>query len=131
MPNPAAGGLVHPGLVASLQASGFYPSRCTIRRSTATRSGTGQVNSAMATLPGHQDIPCRDAPFDSRNRGGDELNRPTGEVVATPHRVALAGHYPAIRESDVARIDGVDRDILTVDHDDEARTTTLTVEHVH
>lgn len=131
MPNPGASGLVHPGLTGALQASGFHPSTVTIRRTTNTRSGTGQVNPGFVTLPGHTAIPCRDAPFDNRNRGGDQIRRTNGEIVVNPHRIALNGHYPAIRESDAARLDGVDRDIVAVDHDDQTRTTYLTVERVH
>lgn len=130
MANPGAG-LVHPGLTAALQASGFYPSRCTIRRATSTRSSSGQVNGTLATLPGHADIPCRDAPMSTQGRGGDEIRRADGTVVVSPRRVALAGYWPNVAESDVARVDGVDRPIVTVDHDDQARTTTITTEYVH
>lgn len=129
MANPGAG-LVHPGLVTALQASGFYPSTCTIRRPSTTRSASGQVNGTLATLPGHADIPCRDAPMSTQGRG-DEIRRADGTIVQTPRRVALAGYWPNIVESDVARIDGVDRPIVTVDHDDQARTTTITTEYTH
>lgn len=131
MPNPGAGGLVHPALVASLQAAGFYPSQCTIRRSSSTRSATGQVDGVLTTLPGHANIACRDSPVATQGRGGDEIRRADGSIVQTPRRVALAGHYPNIVESDIARIDGVDRPIVTVDHDDQTRTTTLTTEATH
>lgn len=118
--------LIHPRLLESLV--NHYPSLCQIKTYTVTRETTGEEIATWSTLPGHEAIRC----YVSRRsqQGAEEVGAGTWTHSESQRVVALAGHYPAIKEKMHVLIDLVEWDIVGVQHDSQGVSTNLIIERV-
>ncbi len=112
--------VVHPRLLQSLAT--FYPSRCTIQTAANINVKGDVIKAPWSDLAGHVSIPCRVAPATGRSR---EVRLADQVYAIASHTVALAGHYPDIRPSMRAVVDGRAYDIEAVEHDGQGATTWL------
>lgn len=119
-------GIVHPSLLARLTPN-FYPSLCTIQAGAESRDALGQSIRTWSNLAGHVDLPCAIA---EPIRPGEEVETTEQSFARRSKRVALAGLYPSITESQRAIVDGVTYDIERVAQDSQSMTTYLDVEIV-
>lgn len=107
----------------------LFSSLCTIRRAPGTLDAAGQPDldpTHYVDIVGMVNIPCMASP--------EVLTRPdiTDETKLIPETLArrtlhalLDGHYPQIDQKNIARIDGIDYDILAVENDSQGITTRL------
>lgn len=115
--------LTHTDLLKKL--SNFYPDTCTIQQNGPTRDAHGQEIESWSNFAGHVDLNCRIAPS-----GGREFRRQNQTYLMSTHKIALKGNYPNINEKMRAVVNGVNYDILQVDHDGQDVSTNLLVELV-
>lgn len=116
-------GIVHPGLLASLQPT-HYASTVTIQYAVVTQDSYGEESEGWSTLAGHADLRCRLAPEQAFSR--EQRNQ--AQIYAVHSWIiAIAGHYPTITEEMRAVIDGQSYDIELVQFDGNQQTTHLQV----
>lgn len=116
-------GIVHPGLLASLQPN-HYASTVTIQQSTPTPDSYGEEVESWTNLASHVDLRCRIAPqqqFSREQRNSAQL------YAVHVWDIAIAGYYPTITEEMRAVVDSVSYDIELVQHDGNHETTHLQV----
>lgn len=116
--------IVHPRFLASVPP-GFWPSRCTIEGSTATRDAYGEPVEAWAGVAVLTAIPCAKAPLSAIERQG-------AGYTATDRvwNVLLQGAYPAITTNQRAVIDGEPFDIDAEETNQTGTVTRLRVRSV-
>lgn len=103
--------------VAAVAGSGLFPSLCTIK-ATATPlplDTAGQPNYSTTPISGLTNIPCMIAPEGLRPDQGGEIRGPENFDTLNLRRVILSGYYPQITTQNVANIDGVDYEIMSVE----------------
>lgn len=98
--------LVDPRLMASL--GGHFPSLCRVQYLTEDVDADGQVVKTWTDR--HTDVPCNVMPLK-----GKEIRGPNQTYVVANTSIALQGHYPDIKESDRATVDGTTYDVLLVE----------------
>jgi len=114
--------LVHPDLLASLGAVGYFPSLCAIQLVVETQDAAGQPIEVGVGIPGKEAMPCRVAHAPS---GDNEVRRDANTVETVTHDVCLQGHYPEIVPKNRVVV-GLDTyDILAVKNDSTERRTVL------
>jgi head-tail adaptor len=103
----------------------FYPSVVDIQSYTATRAADGGEVKTWSDVAGLTDLPCAVS-----GSGGWENKRADGTIASSSHRIAIAGSYPAITPKMRAVVATVNYDILSVEHDSHANTTSLVCQRV-
>ena len=98
--------IVDPRLMGALES--HFPDRCTIQYLTETVDADGQV--AKTWTDRYTDVPCNVMPLKGR-----EIKGPNQTYVVATTAIALQGHYPDIKESDRATVDGTTYDVLLVE----------------
>ena len=98
--------IVDPRLMGTLES--HFPDRCTIQYLTETVDTDGQVVKTWTDR--HADVPCNVMPLKGR-----EIKGPNQTYVVATTAIALQGHYPDIKESDRATVDGTTYDVLLVE----------------
>lgn len=116
-------GIVHPGLLASLQPT-HYASTVTIQYAVVTQDSYGEESEGWNTLAGHADLRCRIAPQQQFSR--EQRNQAQLYAVHV-WDIAVAGYYPGITEEMRAVVDGVSYDIELIQHDGNHQITHLQV----
>lgn len=114
-------------VMPELRRSGLLSSLCTITTPPGTfdAGGAPDPNAAYQDLAGHVNIPCMKAPIDaSETKTLDEI------LSRNLSRMLLNDYYPEIIANYRAVVDGVDYDVLGVEHDSQHRMTRLTVSKV-
>lgn len=119
-------GIVHPGLLASLQPN-HYAGTVTIQQNTPTNDSAGQEIPAWANLAGHVDLSCRKAP---RQQFSREVRNQAQLYAVHVWEITIAGYYNTITEEMRAVMDGVNYDIELVQSDGNRKTTRLQVRKV-
>ena len=98
--------LVDPRLMASLGS--HFPSLCRVQYLTEDVDADGQVTTAWKDR--YVDVPCNISPLKGR-----EIRGKNQTYVVANTAIALQGHYPDIKESDRATVDGTTYDVLLVE----------------
>ena len=116
-------GIVHPGLLASLQPN-HYAGTCTIQAQAEAVDSYGELIPSWVTLADHVDLPCRLAPQQQFSRE----QRTQAQLYAVHvWIITLAGYYPTITEKMRAVVNSVNYDIELVQFDGNQQTTHLQV----
>ncbi len=98
--------LVDPRLMGALGS--HFPSLCRVQYLTEGVDEDGQVTTAWKDR--YAAVPCNVMPLKGREiRGKDQT------YVVANTAIALQGHYPDIKESDLATVDGTTYDVLLVE----------------
>lgn len=115
-------GLIHPRLFETLTGT-FFDNTCTITPPVEAQNEYGEpATTYPAPLSAdYTDIPCTVAPA-----GGSERRTPVQVYAESTHSISLTGYYPLIQTRYRATDgDGVDYDILGVEHDSQLQHTLL------
>lgn len=120
--------LIDPRLGAALQDV-FYPSTVTIEEAVATRTPLGQPISDWLPAPDFEaEMPCAVAPLQAV--GGSEQRRDELTVSMDLDVVSIPRYLPTVTNQHRATVDGVARNIRSVDWDSLHTMTRLVVESV-
>ena len=111
--------IVDPRLMGAL--GNHFPALCRVQYLTESVDADGQVVTAWKDR--HVAVPCLVAPANSGRGSGREIKGPNQTYVVANTSIALQGHYPDIKESDRAIVDGTVYDILLA----ETHLDTMTV----
>ena len=112
--------IVDPRLMGALES--HFPALCRVQYLTEDVDADGQVVTVWRDR--HAAVPCNVAPATAgRGSSGREIKRKDGTYVIANFSIALQGHYPDIKESDRAIVDGTVYDILLA----ETHLDTMTV----
>ena len=121
--------LAHPHLVHHLVD--FFPQRVTIQEPTITRNSTEEEVKTWANKAGLVDLPCAVASAGMATAAGARETRAVMMSFAVRlFKILIGGYHTAILPTMRAVIDGVNYDILGVEHDTQAVMTRLNVERV-
>lgn len=116
-------GIVHPGLLASLQPN-HYASTVTIQYAVVTQDSYGEESEGWSTLAGHADLRCRLSPHQQFSR--EQRNQ--AQIYAVHVWIInIAGYYPSITEEMRAVVDSTSYNIELAQHDGNQKTTRLQV----
>ena len=118
----------HPQMIHHLVD--FFPQRVTIQEATITRNSTEEEVKTWANKAGLIDLPCTVASAFKRATGAREARAVMMSFVVKLFRVLIRGYHTTIVSTMRAVIDGVNYDILGVEHDTQAVMTRLNVERV-
>jgi len=88
--------------------SSHFPSLCQVQYLTETVDADGQVVTVWKDR--HVAVPCN-----VTSLKGKEIRGPNQTYVVATTAIALQGHYPDIKESDRATVDGTSYDVLLVE----------------
>ena len=114
--------LVHPDLLVSLGAVGYFLSLCAIQVVVETQDAAGDVSEVGVGIPGKEAKPCRIAPALT---GDNEIRRDAFTVEIATWDISLQVIDTDIIPKNIAVISGVSYDILAVRHDSANRRTLL------
>lgn len=116
-------GIIHPGLLASLQPN-HYASTVTIQYPVVTQDSYGEESEGWSNLADHVDLRCRIAPQQQFSR--EQRNQAQLYAVHV-WVITIADYCPTITEEMRAVVDSVAYDIELVQHDGNQQTTHLQV----
>lgn len=122
------------GVMEMVRQSGLLTSLCTITTPPVLpdgfdASGSPDPETPYIDLPGHIDIPCKDAPIQTGDSVSVSEVKTMQDIQAVNLRhVLLDNYYPAIIPAYRATIDGVVYDIENVESDSFRTMTRLALE---
>jgi len=115
--------------LTAVEDAPLFTSLCTIKRPAGTLDAAGQPDLSIANfvdVPGLVSIACMASPeVLLRPDRTDEVKLITETIERNVLHVLLDGHYPQIQQIDLAVIDGIAYDILSVENDSQGITTRL------
>lgn len=120
--------LIDPRLGENLKTR--FPSWCTIMEPNATRNELNELVAGTPTpLVGHEALRCL-LGYNPARATADEQEVRTNHSTFESRipQVNLAGYYPAIQDTHIARVDNVDYNIRSVVHNSTKTLTRLRAE---
>lgn len=120
-------------VMAQAIAEGTFVSLCTIQGPDNVFSDSGFPSGAFVNLAGLVNIPCMKAPQSMLRIAAEERKAEPGVQSLEPFHVLLNGYYPAIPQVTTTRpslraiVDGVQYEVMGVEHDSQLQMSRLTV----
>lgn len=114
-------------------AEGTFVSLCTIQQPDNVFTDSGFPSGTFVNIAGLVNIPCMKAPQSMIRIAADERKAEAGIQSLEPSHVLLDAYYPAIpqvtptRPSLRAIVDGINYEVMGVEHDSQLQMSRLTV----
>lgn len=110
---------------------GRYSSSAKIYESTMSRTASGQLQPIRTVRSGLNGVPVSLAPMSPSSPSGSSEKR-TGFVTFEKDMLhaSFPAYYPEIQKTDIAEIDGVQYNIMGVEHSSEQLYTRLALERI-
>lgn len=106
-----------------------YPSLASVLAETQSKDASAEtdITYAISSDPNLVDMECRFAPLIEVRPSGGEVVGPIVTTTTTEKMVSLKTYRPEITERDKLRVDGIDYDVLKVEHDGSMAYTRLRI----
>lgn len=114
-------------------SEGTFVSLCTIQQPDNVFTDSGFPSGTFVNIAGLVNIPCMKAPLSMLRIGATEIKRVDSIESLEPSHVLLNAYYPAIpqvtptRPSLRAIVDGINYEVMGVEHDSQLQMSRLTV----
>lgn len=106
-----------------------FPSLCSVLSETAVEHPSGQTtfDFLISSDPNLVDMSCRTTPLIEQRPSGGELVGPITTTVTNEEMLALNTYRPEIEEKDRLIVDGVEYDIIKIEHDGNRAYTRIRI----